>query len=156
MGICKLLRYNGLKILVPKHLWKSKIGPLQLILATIRYVPFFLGHPVYSASYLRHRKGWPVFLAMLLCIKETISGLSTFKMTLKWHNVHTQMFRMNHCNCWILRRISPPDRRPENCWQTGRFWVQWGLLCHWASNQLLQKTSKLLKTAVVILVHPSI
>ena len=45
-GISKVPRCNGLKILVPKHLWKSKIGPLQLILATNRYVSFFLGHPV--------------------------------------------------------------------------------------------------------------
>ena len=41
MGICKVPRCNGLEILVPKHLWKSKIGPLQLILATKRYVTFF-------------------------------------------------------------------------------------------------------------------
>ena len=46
-GICKVLRCNGLKILVPKHPWKSKIGSLQLILLTKCYVSFFLGHPVY-------------------------------------------------------------------------------------------------------------
>ena len=40
-GICKVPRCNGLDILVPKHLWQSKIGPLQLILATNRYVSFF-------------------------------------------------------------------------------------------------------------------
>ena len=46
MGISKVTRWNGLEILVPKHLWKSKIGPLQQILDTKRYVSFFLGHPV--------------------------------------------------------------------------------------------------------------
>ena len=46
-GICKVPRCNGLKILAPKHLWKSKIGALQLIWATKRYVTFFLGHPVH-------------------------------------------------------------------------------------------------------------
>ena len=45
-GICKVPRCNKLKILVPKQLWKSKIGPLQLILATKHYVTFFLGHPL--------------------------------------------------------------------------------------------------------------
>ena len=29
----------------------NKIGPLQLILATKRYVTFFLGHPVYVWSF---------------------------------------------------------------------------------------------------------
>ena len=48
MGISKVTRWNGLEILVPKHLWKSKIGPLQQILDTKRYVSFFLGHPVYN------------------------------------------------------------------------------------------------------------
>ena len=47
MGICKVPRCNRLKILVPKHLLKSKIGPIQLILASKRYVTFFLGHPVH-------------------------------------------------------------------------------------------------------------
>ena len=37
----------GLKILIPKHPWKSLIRPLQPILAAKRYVSFFLGHPVY-------------------------------------------------------------------------------------------------------------
>ena len=46
MGISKVDRWNGLEILVPRHLWKSKIGPLQQILDTKRYVSFFLGHPV--------------------------------------------------------------------------------------------------------------
>ena len=46
MGICKVASWIGLEILIPKHLWKSKIRPLQPILALKRYVPFFLGHPV--------------------------------------------------------------------------------------------------------------
>ena len=50
MGISKVTRWNGLEILVPKHLWKSKIGPLQQILDTKRYVSFFLGHPVCVVS----------------------------------------------------------------------------------------------------------
>ena len=38
----------GLKILIQKHPWKSKIGLLQTILAAKRYVSFFLGHPVFT------------------------------------------------------------------------------------------------------------
>ena len=45
-GICTMPRCNRLKILVPKHQWKSRIRPLQLISATKRYVTLFLGHPV--------------------------------------------------------------------------------------------------------------
>ena len=29
MGIIWVARWNGLKILIPKHMWKSKIGPLE-------------------------------------------------------------------------------------------------------------------------------
>ena len=50
-GICKVHRCNGLEILVPKHLWKSKIGPIQLIWATKCYVTFLLGHPVHIFSF---------------------------------------------------------------------------------------------------------
>ena len=63
MSICKVISWIGLEILILKHLWdgmgvttghgpwtmdlwKSKIRPLQPILALKRYVPFFLGHPV--------------------------------------------------------------------------------------------------------------
>ena len=45
-GICEVAGWIGLKILIPKHPWKSKIGLLQTILAAKRYVSFFLGHPV--------------------------------------------------------------------------------------------------------------
>ena len=31
MGMFKVFRWNGLKILIPKHLWKSIIGPLEQI-----------------------------------------------------------------------------------------------------------------------------
>ena len=37
MGIWNVLRWNGLKILIPKHTWKSKIGPLKQIWASKRY-----------------------------------------------------------------------------------------------------------------------
>ena len=40
-GICKVASWIGLEILVPKHPWKSKIRPLQPILAAKRYVSFF-------------------------------------------------------------------------------------------------------------------
>ena len=45
-GICKVASWIGLEILVPKHLWKNKIGPLQPILAAKRYVSFFWVKPV--------------------------------------------------------------------------------------------------------------
>ena len=31
MGICNVPRWNGLGILIPKHMWKIKIGPLEQI-----------------------------------------------------------------------------------------------------------------------------
>ena len=40
-----VVRWNGLKILIPKHMWKSIIGPLEQILAKNRYGTFFLGAP---------------------------------------------------------------------------------------------------------------
>ena len=48
MSIITVSWWNGLKTLIPKHVWKSQIILLQHILATKRYVSFFLGHPVYS------------------------------------------------------------------------------------------------------------
>ena len=51
-GICKVARWIGLEILVPKHPWKSKIEPLQPILPAKRYVSFFLGHPVQTLALL--------------------------------------------------------------------------------------------------------
>ena len=45
-GICKVASWIGLEILVPNHPWKSKIGPLQPILAAKCYVSFLMGHPV--------------------------------------------------------------------------------------------------------------
>ena len=40
-GIVWLSRWTGLEILIPKHLWKSKIGPLEQIWAENPYVTFF-------------------------------------------------------------------------------------------------------------------
>ena len=37
MGIVWLSRWTGLEILIPKHLWKSKIGPLEQIWAENPY-----------------------------------------------------------------------------------------------------------------------
>ena len=31
MGMFKVFRWNGLEILIPKHMWKSQIGPLEQI-----------------------------------------------------------------------------------------------------------------------------
>ena len=66
-GICKVHRCSELKILVPKHLWKSKIGPLQLILATKHYVTFFLGHPVLTPV--------PVLISILVPVPVQVSVL---------------------------------------------------------------------------------
>ena len=46
MGNIKVARWNGLEILIPKHMWKSKIGLLEQIWGQNSYVTFFLGHPV--------------------------------------------------------------------------------------------------------------
>ena len=47
MNNIKVARWDGLKILIPKHMWKIKIGLLEQIWARIPYVTFFLGHPVF-------------------------------------------------------------------------------------------------------------
>ena len=49
-GNIKVARWNGLEIMIPKHMWKSKIGLLEEIWAQNPYVTFFLGHPVYGWS----------------------------------------------------------------------------------------------------------
>ena len=50
MGNIKVARWNGLEILIPKHMWKSKIGLLEQIWAKNLYVTFFWGHPVYVSG----------------------------------------------------------------------------------------------------------
>ena len=40
-----VVRWNGLEILIPKHMWKRKIRLLEQKLDTDRYVTFFLGTP---------------------------------------------------------------------------------------------------------------
>ena len=54
MGNIKMARWNGLKILIPKHMWKSKIGLLEQIWGQNPYDTFFLGHPVlkWSSNYM--------------------------------------------------------------------------------------------------------
>ena len=53
-------RCNGLKILIPKHMRKSKNELLEQISAKNPYVTFFLGHPVHhqKAEHLRIPKFW--------------------------------------------------------------------------------------------------
>ena len=46
-GWNNVARWNGLEILIPKHMWKSKIGLLEQIWGQNPYGTFFLGHPVY-------------------------------------------------------------------------------------------------------------
>ena len=41
MGNIKVATWNGLKILIPKHMWKSKIGLLEQIWAQNPYDTFF-------------------------------------------------------------------------------------------------------------------
>ena len=41
MGNIKMARWNGLEILIPKHMWKSKIGLLEQIWGQNPYVAFF-------------------------------------------------------------------------------------------------------------------
>ena len=38
---------TDLEILIPKHMWKSKIGLLEQICGQNPYDAFFLGHPVF-------------------------------------------------------------------------------------------------------------
>ena len=49
-------RWNRLKILIPKHMWKSKIGLLEQISAKNPYVTFFLGHPVENLENLENQE----------------------------------------------------------------------------------------------------
>ena len=41
MGNIKVARWNGLEILIPKHMWKSKIGLLEQIWGQNPYDTFF-------------------------------------------------------------------------------------------------------------------
>ena len=50
MRMSKVFRWNGLEILIPKHMWKSKIGPLEQIQAKNRYITFFF-HPVHFRAF---------------------------------------------------------------------------------------------------------
>jgi len=52
MGNIKEAGWNGLKILIPKHMRKSKIGLLEQIWAQNPYDTFFLGHPVFHGELL--------------------------------------------------------------------------------------------------------
>ena len=56
MGDIEVARWNRVDFLVPKHLQKSKIGPLEQIWAKNPYVTFFLGHPVHTPQrlYIEH------------------------------------------------------------------------------------------------------
>ena len=47
IGNIKVVRRNGLEILIPKHMWKSKIGHLEHIWGQNPYDTFFLGHRVH-------------------------------------------------------------------------------------------------------------
>ena len=48
-------RCNGLKILIPKHMRKSKNELLEQISAKNPYVTFFLGHPVVVSGHMYAR-----------------------------------------------------------------------------------------------------
>ena len=82
-----MARWNGLKILIPKHMWKSKIGLLEQIWGQNPYDAFFLGHPVQSCTYMRAISSIPpvvskIFLSKystnqttkvsLICVKDCL------------------------------------------------------------------------------------
>ena len=46
MGMFKVFRWNGLEILILKHMWKSKIWLLSRNKTEIEKVPFFERHPL--------------------------------------------------------------------------------------------------------------
>ena len=48
MSNIKVAIWDGLEILIPKHMWKSKIGLLEQIWGQNPNDAFFLGHPVFS------------------------------------------------------------------------------------------------------------
>ena len=50
-GNIKVARWNGLEIMIPKHMWKSKIGLLEQIWGQNPYGTFFLGHPVQKTMF---------------------------------------------------------------------------------------------------------
>ena len=50
MGNIKVARWNGFEILIPKNMWKSKIGLLEQIWGQNPYDTFFLGHPVFLGN----------------------------------------------------------------------------------------------------------
>ena len=63
-------RWNGVKILIPKHIRKSKNELLEQISAKNPYVTFFLGHPVHYLDYL-HFADYPDYLNYLKFRNET-------------------------------------------------------------------------------------
>ena len=74
MGNIKMARWNGLKILIPKHMWKTKIELQEQIWGQNPYDTFFLGHPVVSYHRLQQFK-WALL---------TSSGRGLFRWVLSW------------------------------------------------------------------------
>ena len=116
IGIFKVPRWIRLKFLVSKHPWKSRIGPLQLILASKRYVSSFGGFLgqrcrnfiVWSkifqckpASVLKQRRGRQ--RAMPTCCRW-------------WRRVSCQTQAPPPSPAWSNSAISPPG----NCFPTAR------------------------------------
>ena len=64
MGNIKVATWNGLKILIPKHMWKSKIGLLEQIWGQNPYDAFFLGHPVHTWIL----SSWTLSLSLSVCL----------------------------------------------------------------------------------------
>ena len=69
-----IARWNGLKILIPKHMWKTKIELQEQIWGQNPYDTFFLGHPVVSYHRLQQFK-WALL---------TSSGRGLFRWVLSW------------------------------------------------------------------------
>ena len=147
---------NGLEILVPQHLWKSKIGPLQLILATKRYVTFFWvtlylvfetvlfgrnsGPPPLVVSWRslsRLAKGWRLFHRPSIAAQQALLQVVEWFLQLHdlakiWGFTQYQMFYIYGNNRVFIKmtRLLPASWRAVDSGRVVWAWVFFGVdLC---------------------------
>ena len=125
IGMFKVFRWFGLEILIPKHMWKRKIGPLQQIWASICYGTFFLGHPV-QCTYFLLVSGWRnSFFGRIFCpkIKDTNK---VFGRSICWRKV--SVYRKS-----FIQRFPPQIRWGRRCEAWGQENIKkrkyWKIFC---------------------------
>ena len=121
MDTIGVARWNGLKILIPKHMWKSKIQLLQQKLDENGYVTFFQRHPVSfqvnvfpediwwclfrlisESRYKTHISWWQDIWIILVggFIQPELVFCSYAIIFFQCHNPDESMFQKTHINSW--------------------------------------------------------